>query len=86
MITPALPTCHLATALSVRESRDQSGPSSSRRRSWQAAAQTTGSNLPDDVIEKMFVVYRGQAIRLPEKFGPAEKYLDYHRTTVFQAG
>jgi len=43
-------------------------------------------HLPDDVIEKMFVAYRGQTVQLPEKFKPEAEYLEFHRSAVFQAG
>jgi hypothetical protein len=32
--------------------------------------------LPDEINEKMFVAYRGNPMRLPEKFGPEEEYLN----------
>jgi predicted restriction endonuclease len=41
------------------------------------------AHLPDDVIDKMFVAYRGRPIRLPEKFRPQEEFLAYHREAVF---
>jgi hypothetical protein len=41
------------------------------------------AHLPDDVIDKMFVAYRGSPIRLPEKFRPQEGFLAYHREAVF---
>jgi putative restriction endonuclease len=41
------------------------------------------AHLPDDVIDKMFMAYRGHPIRLPEKFRPQEEFLAYHREAVF---
>jgi hypothetical protein len=41
------------------------------------------AHLPDEVIEKMFVAYRGSPIRQAEKFPPKEECLAYHREAVF---
>jgi putative restriction endonuclease len=42
-------------------------------------------HLPDEVVEKMFVAYRGKTIQVPEKFKPEAEYLDFHSTTIFEA-
>ena len=43
------------------------------------------SYLPHPALKRNFVAYEGNAIRLPEKLAePAEKFLEYHRTLVFE--
>lgn len=42
-------------------------------------------HLPDNVVEKMFVAYRGQPLHMPDKFSPGNEYLSYHREEVFQS-
>jgi hypothetical protein len=41
--------------------------------------------LPDEAVERHFVAYEGQPLRLPEKFQPDDSFLAAHRQTVFVA-
>jgi putative restriction endonuclease len=41
--------------------------------------------LPHRVIDDMFIRFRGEAIKPPEKFGPRLEFFEFHRTTIFQA-
>jgi hypothetical protein len=38
--------------------------------------------LPEPEIERQFVAYEGKAMRLPEKFRPAQEFLRAHRATL----
>ncbi|MBD2777663.1 HNH endonuclease [Iningainema tapete] len=41
------------------------------------------SFLPEETLERNFVAYRGQQMRLPEKFQPAPDFLRRHREEIF---
>jgi hypothetical protein len=40
--------------------------------------------LPHGILDSGFIQFRGQPIRLPEKFQPDPIHLEYHRTTIYQ--
>lgn len=40
-------------------------------------------HLPNEAINRQFIFYEGNAIRLPDKFSPKPEFLEYHRERIF---